>query len=95
MTKSKTVWKYEVPIDGASHHFEIPTGATVLQVGRQPFSDNLSVWCEVDPSVLTANRYLQVFGTGHEIPKSAEHWGTAVDGDFVWHLYRIMPGDRL
>lgn len=86
MTRTKTVFKYEVPIDGAPHHLKIPTGAQVLHVGQQG-SGSVMLWCEVDPAAPEANRYLQVFGTGQEIPLHAEHWGTSQDGPYVWHLY--------
>ena len=99
MAKTKAVWKYIVPITDEPQHFEIPVNAVPVMVGSE-VPGTVTVWCEVDPSERKANRYLRVFGTGHEIPGSAQYWGSTIytidpELGLVWHLYRVMPADRL
>lgn len=97
MAKTKTVWKYTVPIADSPLHFQIPVNAVPVMVQPGVIVGEVELWCEVDPSERKANRYLQVFGTGHDVPGSAQYWGSTIDPrtGLVWHLYRVMPSDRL
>lgn len=51
-----------------------------------------SVWIddERDEGLATSRWDLMVFGTGHEIPKGAEHKGSFQSGPYVWHVYRLV-----
>ena len=70
---------------------EIPTGVRVLLVGigRDDVDEGaVSIWTEGgDPSGEELRRKVHVVGTGWEPPKGAEHLGSVIVGDFVWHLY--------
>ncbi len=85
---SKRVLKWNVPVDDRPH----PTGAgKVLYVQCQYGPDSVQVWTEESELTAGAERQVQVFGTGHQVPFDAIYLGTAVamDGALVWHLYDV------
>lgn len=78
---------------------QLPQGGRIIHADFSPMSmheDVLCYWYEFDHS-LTAHKLgtpprtesseLYVYGTGYEIPDSAEHRATVVGRSFVWHLY--------
>lgn len=84
----KRMFRYEVPVDGQVHEFEL-TGFPMHIVAREP--DLIEFWAEeYDSNAVRETYYLKVFGTGHPIPESASYLGTTqrING-FVWHLYDV------
>ncbi len=82
----KTIWKFPLKI---SDHFKlsVPLGAGIIHVGLDP-AGVACVWCEVQPGNTPEDLDLYVIGTGNPIPSEAkQHWGSFVQGPFVWHLY--------
>jgi hypothetical protein len=75
----KVVYKYSVA-SGAS--IEFPQEAKVVHV------ENFFVWIELNPEAeKNTVMNFEIFGTGHTIPDEACHFGTFLEGAFVWHLY--------
>lgn len=69
-----------------------------------PGAGLLSVWAEVevamhplghphiDSTVVMEQVPVVVFGTGHPMPaQPLAHMGSAIDGPFVWHVFRVLP----
>jgi hypothetical protein len=75
--------------------FELPLGPDdqIQFVGLQRGVPHL--WAEVrlesNGCRVPAVRRFHIIGTGSPIPPNAEHVGTWIDGDFVWHLFERMP----
>ena len=95
----RTIWKYRIDLlkdlSDDTVGIEMPIGARILYVACQT-PNVLSFWAEIsDGDRIIVKRRFQVFGTGQEIPKKIENFsfdnvlyiGTALDGEFVWHLY--------
>lgn len=85
----KTVYKYPIPLITGGEE-TLPLRGKIVHVGTQDsFPDVISVWAEYDDSVEPTDVRLFVVGTGHRIyPESAEHVGSAIAGQYVWHVYR-------
>jgi hypothetical protein len=47
----------------------------------------LTLWAEQEDAFPAPHREFIVVGTGFEAPAGLEHVGSAVCGDFVWHVY--------
>jgi len=90
---SRSIWKYDVPIDDGWHEVLIPSPGKVLHVDSQGAHGTVHVWAEVAPDSgeLVPQRF-RAFGTGHSIPARSEYVGTALAGPFVWHVYSEYPG---
>lgn len=95
---NRRIFRYELPINDAAH--EIPSGKVVhLNEYRMKHitgeRNRIEVWVEATlsgeslASAIIGTQHVQVFGTGHPIPDSAEHLATCIDGSLVWHLYRV------
>ena len=89
----KTVYKYQLRFD-KTLSLSLPKDAKVVYFSC-PYDGDPKMWIELDPEFNADNyvtRYFQIFGTGHTIPDTFEHWGTCLmtDGAFVWHLYEEM-----
>jgi hypothetical protein len=85
---SRSVWKFEVPVDDQWHEISMPLPARVLHVDCQGGFGTVQVWAEVTPDGDdTDTRKMRAFGTGFEIPNGASHVGTGLAGPFVWHVY--------
>lgn len=82
----KTVWKFQVPIDGQAHSFQVPRSAELAHVGMQT-RGAVMVWLVVYTEAPIEEMKLRVFGTGQEIPEPWEHVGTVQDDEFVWHVF--------
>lgn len=78
------VWKYQTQAGRAAA--PMANGPVVL-VGRD-LSGEVCVWIDGDLSDSTL-RAFRVFGTGQEVPPSAEHVGSWVEAPFVWHVYEV------
>lgn len=82
-----TIWKYSVVTAKTRQCFEMPVGAKVLHVAEQ--NGLICLWAQVDPYETNLDsRYFHVVGTGNKIPdKAGEFVGTALVGEFVFHLF--------
>lgn len=87
-----TVWKYTLEI--GTTELEIPLGAAVLSVQVQRGEPCL--WCLVNPQAQKGRRTFEAFGTGQQVPTGRRHLGSfqLLDGDFVGHVFEVMPDDR-
>ncbi len=85
------MWKYEVPIDGEWHELSMPCVAAVRHVGQQQ-SRSVCFWVEVDPTAQRGSRSFCVFGTGHDVPATANYCGTVESrsAPLVWHLFEKL-----
>lgn len=84
----KVIYKYELSPDGDN----LPPGR-VVHVGYQGDPSMLPViWIEHEVDRLTEVPVpYYFFGTGHRFVhgnKTTAHVGSAVCGDFVWHVYK-------
>jgi hypothetical protein len=82
----KTVYKYEADESGA---YQLPDTAEIVLVADQGQNIFPTVWAIVGPHDHTQGTILQAVGTGHPIPPSTDHVGSAICGSFVWHLVRV------
>lgn len=70
------------------HTFILPVGALLCHFAMQHGLPTF--WYEFDETkTKTESRCFQVIGTGHQIDGKAVFCGTAIDGDYAWHLYEI------
>lgn len=76
------VHRYEIPVDNQWHTLEL-SGAIVHIATRS--ANKVEVWALDSGGPLVA-RSFRVYGTGHDLPDSARHVGTALTGRLVWHL---------
>ncbi|MGP3914351.1 DUF7352 domain-containing protein [Nonomuraea sp. 10N515B] len=99
---TKTVLRYEVPIDGRPHTFKLTYGphkvATKrIGVAHANVTHRVEFWVEHEDrdGVTAVERTFQVFGTGQPIPASAMWCGTTerLDG-LVWHLYELFSDEE-
>lgn len=60
----KAIWKYELEITG-KQTLHLPIGAEMLCVQMQGVTPCL--WALVKPYGVTEDRYIETFGTGHNI----------------------------
>lgn len=66
--------------------------AQPLGVGDRP-QHLVEFWVEDNDAGTRYARTFQAFGTGHELPDSAVHWGTTQRTEgLVWHLYELEGG---
>lgn len=67
---------------------QLPFGARPLHVGRDTREEGkVAVWFECDPDAQLCGVPLWLVGTGREIPGALVHVGSAVTGDYAWHVY--------
>lgn len=90
MTERK-IFKYVLPF--APNEFgptsiEMPRGATVVHVDRDPASSRIALWAVVTPSNDTTMRDFKAVGTGHAFI-SGKYVGTAIIDPFVWHVFEV------
>lgn len=84
----KRVCKWTVPVDDEVH---LIGNGKVVFVGCQYGPNSVQVWTEEAAVAPHATRPVAAFGTGHEIPDSSRHVGTAVTagGSLVWHVFEV------
>lgn len=46
-----------------------------------------ALWFERDDGHVGRNVTFRVLATGEPIPDGWEHYGSAIDGPYVWHIY--------
>lgn len=77
------VLRWSVPVDDDWHPIG---GGKVLHVASR-IRGVVDVWT-LEGSAPSSRRTVRVYGTGHWIhPRDVVHYGTALDGDLVWHLF--------
>jgi hypothetical protein len=81
----KTVWKYPI---GFAGDLTMPEGARPLHVAVQ--RDTIQMWALVDTERPTVRRTFLACGTGHDIPANSVYIGTALMGQFVWHVFELV-----
>ena len=90
--QTKTVLRYEVPIDDQPHTFALTYGPQAVAAKRIGATHRVEFWAEHDDTLAAVEQTFQVFGTGRPIPTSARLRGTTgrLDGA-VWHLFEVFP----
>jgi hypothetical protein len=84
---SKTIYRYEVPIDDRPHRVHLSNDpVSVAIVGH----DYMEFWAENDGG-RGRERTFQVYRTGHIVPDSARYVGTGqrTSLGLVFHLYEL------
>jgi hypothetical protein len=82
----KTIWRYIV--DPGEVTLMLPRGGKIVHFGYK--NPNLCIWYEFDPYEKHNLKpfHINIVPTGGEFYEfNNKHIGTAVCGDFVWHLY--------
>lgn len=85
----RAVWKFPLALTADPQILEAPGLEWPLHLDRQ--GDQLCLWCEVDTEMRPRRIAVQVYGTGHPIPRFDSYIGSIVDDPYVWHLY----GERI
>lgn len=87
----KTIYKYKL-IGASSQTIEMPVGAEVLTIQVQ--NEIPCIWVIVDPYYSLEKRVFEIFGTGHEIPYSAnrKYIGTYQLNNrcLVFHCFELL-----
>lgn len=60
----KTIWKFKLETTG-KQIVEMPIGSKILTVQTQ--NDAPCIWALVDPKKPKEKRFIEVFGTGHDV----------------------------
>ena len=85
-----TIYKYVFPYSEMSMDIPMWDDSKVLHVGANPSSDQVAVWVqhslERDDAATTVN--FTFVGTGWDFDSNLEHVGTAILGNYVWHVMR-------
>lgn len=84
----KTVYKYGFSMKTSKFSLLLPVGFKFLSVMFQ--DEKPQMWCEVVDGVTKEQYDFALFGTGQEIPISAEYLTTFSVGPFIFHLYRVF-----
>lgn len=78
------VFKYQADDNGT---YVVPDAAPqVLLVAQQDGSVFPVLWCSVNVHEQTGTRVFQCVGTGAPVPADMVFVGSAVCGNFVWHV---------
>lgn len=85
----RSIWKFN--LQSGKNMFNIPKGYKVLSVAEQ--SDNIVLYCLVNPRVEKETVSFAVFGTGwelHDGVEDLEFIGTVSTHDqyFMWHVFK-------
>jgi hypothetical protein len=83
----QSIWKFPLEIKGLQLQ-PMPEGAKILCVETQ--NGQPCIWAMVDESAPTEIRTIEVFGTGHPIPRGErEYIGTfqMMVGGLVYHVF--------
>jgi len=92
---TKTILRFEVPIDDKWHKKQCPN-REIKSVGNRD-TGTVEFWVECVSSKEFVSREFQIFGTGHPIPLDAVYVGTAprTNLGLVWHLYEREYGSEM
>lgn len=82
----KTIWKFQLPIQRESE-IKMPSFAQTIHTGLD--AEGIPcVWAIVDPQNMQTDYKFWVFGTGHQMPDTANKFiNSFVQGPFVWHVF--------
>jgi len=81
----KFVYKYFFYLKNTKFSLSLPVGWKFLYL--RPEDEKIFIWTEVREGAPTETAHFQVFGTGQEIPLSAEYLTSYSVGPFNFHLY--------
>lgn len=88
----KTIWKFELAFEQITV-LEMPKGAEVLTVQVDLKTNRPCLWVLVNPEAEKESRYIELFGTGHQINTGVgverKYIGTYQyqKGEFVGHVF--------
>jgi hypothetical protein len=87
----RTVWKYEVPIQGPQARVTLvmPRHASILHMQLQ--YNRPCLWVDVWKENPLEERHFEWVGTGNEAPRNAQYIGTALlySESLVLHLFEL------
>lgn len=85
----KTIYKYQLPIEREVTLYVPGVNAQVIHVGDQ--MGKLTIWMEVDTDGPEHPIRFVIVGTGKLRPNANNciHVGSAIVGDYVWHVYQM------
>jgi hypothetical protein len=91
------MYRYEVPVDDASHVFYLsspPMAAATTVPGFVSYV--VEFWAEHEDHATATHHVYQVFGTGHELPPNARWAATCprTDSGLVFHLYELLGNEQ-
>lgn len=87
---NKTIWKFQLEKTN-SQMIQMPVNSQILSVQTQ--NEIPCIWALVDPTEIKEKRFIEVFGTGHdlhyEIGVSRNYLGTyqLQSGSLVFHVF--------
>ena len=87
---SKTIWRFELKTTD-NQTIEMPVNAEILTVQTQ--NEIPCIWAFVDPTETKENRFIEIFGTGHEISQdenvNRNYLGTYQlnGGSLIFHVF--------
>jgi hypothetical protein len=87
VTDFDVIYRYEVPVNDEWYVHRL-SGAIVHVASRK--HGVVEFWARMTGGPLVA-RSFRVYGTGQPLPERVVHRGTALDGNFVWHLMEGQP----
>ena len=88
----KTIFKYELPVEGGPKDIMLPRGAQVLSFDHQGDPSSVCMWALVNPDEPTKMaKTFYVVGTGHELPEPSK-WTYMATVNYhpvplVWHIF--------
>ena len=85
----KMVYKYPYFLEQKKFSLQLPKDWKFLTV--KPEGEKIFLWAEVKDGMMKEDVNFEVFGTGQEIPLTAEYLTTYSVGPFNFHLY-LMRG---
>ena len=86
----RVVWKYHLSRGRGVDVLELPGGASFVRADMQ--EGIICIWFLVDRDEPKVERRFSVYGTGQDVPDTANYVGTVMDGPFVWHVFeRLEP----
>jgi hypothetical protein len=80
----RAIFKITLSIKDGVQVFSLPGSVSPVFVAEQ--HGRLCVWCAVQPDEPETEIKLTVFGTGQEYPPLLAYVGSAICGQFVWHV---------
>lgn len=83
----KTVYKYPFSLKASKFTLLLPNNWKFLSVMFQ--DEKPQLWAEVLDGVAKSEVNFAIYGTGQEIPMSANYLTTFMVGPFVFHLYTL------
>lgn len=88
--RTRRMYRYTIAVDDQDH--EIPLAGDPVAV-TAPDDRTVEFWAEHTSGGAEILRVFRVFGTGHQLPRTASWVGTCprTPAGLVWHLYEIDP----